>query len=167
MHEGDNTIREPQADRHGAVWAPRVTVAAVIERAGRFLLVRERIDGRCVLNQPAGHLERGETLLEAVRREVREETGARFTPSALIGVYPLELHAIARSYLRFCFTGHIADDGPLEPEDPVILGTEWLAPEALAARRAEHRSPLVARAVGDYLAGRRFPLDILRQPELA
>lgn len=155
------------ADAPGAVWAPRVTVAAVIERDGRFLLVRERVDGRVVLNQPAGHLERGETLIEAVCREVHEETGARFTPTALIGVYPLEVDDLARSYLRFCFTGTVAEAGALTPQDAVVVGIEWLTAAELAARRAEHRSPLVAQVVADHLAGRHYPLALLREPVVA
>jgi len=143
-------------------WRPNVTVAAVIEAGGRFLMVEEVIGGRRVLNQPAGHLEAGETLAAAVCREVAEETCRPFHPEGLTGVYLYEPPAPAPSYLRFGFFGSA---GPVEPgrvRDPEIAADHWLAAAELRARSAELRSPLVLMALEDYLAGRRLPLAALR-----
>lgn len=140
-------------------WRPSATVAAVIERDGRFLLVEERIEGRLVLNQPAGHLDPGESLIEACRREVLEETAHRFAPAALVGIYRWHYAARDVTFLRFCFTGRIEgiEQRALDRE---IVRLHWLTPEELFARRAEHRSPLVQRCVDDFRDGRRFPLDV-------
>jgi 8-oxo-dGTP pyrophosphatase MutT (NUDIX family) len=147
------------------VWKPSVTVAAVIEREGRFLLVEERIDGRLVLNQPAGHLDPGESLVAACRREVLEETAHRFEPAGLVGVYRWHYAAKDVTFLRFCFVGKILsrEDRPLDKE---IVRLHWLTTDELRRRKAEHRSPLVQKCVDDYLAGRRFPLDFF-SPEFA
>jgi 8-oxo-dGTP pyrophosphatase MutT (NUDIX family) len=143
-----------------SVWKPSATVAAVIERDGRFLLVEEPVDGRPVLNQPAGHLDPGESLIAACRREVLEETAHRFEPSALVGIYRWHYAPADVTFLRFCFRGRIegVEDRALDPQ---IAALHWLTREELLARRAEHRSPLVQRCVEDYLAGRRFPLEVL------
>jgi 8-oxo-dGTP pyrophosphatase MutT (NUDIX family) len=137
-----------------------VTVAAVIERDGRFLLVQERIDGRLVLNQPAGHLDPGESLIAACRREVLEETAHRFEPRALVGIYRWYYAAKDVTFLRFCFHGTLgqAEKRPLDKE---IVALHWLTAEELKARKAEHRSPLVQKCVDDFLAGRHFPLEVL------
>ena len=147
------------------IWKPSATVAAVVERDGRFLLVEERIDGRLVLNQPAGHLDPGESLLAACRREVMEETAHRFEPTALVGIYRWHYAAKDVTFLRFCFSGRIEGvcDGPLDKE---IVRLHWLTPAELQARKAEHRSPLVQKCVEDYLGGRRFPLGVL-SPEFS
>jgi len=142
-------------------WRPNVTVAAVVERAGRFLLVEERQDGRVVLNQPAGHLEAGETLPQAVQREVREETGERFRPQALVGVYLYPKPQGGVTYLRFCFAGEVAAEPPAAVNEPCILGSVWLEREELLQRRADWRSPMVLRCIDDYLAGHRHPLELL------
>ena len=142
---------------------PSVTVAAVIERDGNFLLVRERIDGRLVINQPAGHLDRGESLLEACRREVLEETAHRFEPTGLVGIYRWRYEPKDRTFLRFCFRGTVLGEEN-RPLDRQIVGLQWLSARELAARRAEHRSPLVQKCVEDYVAGRRYPLDIFAPP---
>jgi 8-oxo-dGTP pyrophosphatase MutT (NUDIX family) len=141
-------------------WRPSVTVAAVIERGGRFLFVEERIDGRLVLNQPAGHLDPGESLIAACRREVLEETAHPFEPRSLVGVYRWHYAKKDVTFLRFCFAGEVAD--PLERAlDKEIVRLRWLSGAELEARRADHRSPLVAKCVADYLAGRRYPLELL------
>ena len=142
------------------IWRPSVTVAAVIERDGRFLLVEERIDGRIVLNQPAGHLDPGESLLAACRREVLEETAHRFEPSGLVGIYRWHYAAQDVTFLRFCFSGEIkgVEDQALDKE---IVALHWLTEGEVKSRQAEHRSPLVQKCVQDFLAGRRFPLDVL------
>jgi 8-oxo-dGTP pyrophosphatase MutT (NUDIX family) len=143
------------------IWKPSVTVAAVIERDGRFLLVEERIDGRRVLNQPAGHLDSGESLVAACRREVLEETAHRFEPTGLVGVYRWHYAAKDVTFLRFCFRGRAEGFDPSRKLDKEIIALHWLTVDELAARRAEHRSPLVQKCVGDFLAGRHFPLEVL------
>jgi ADP-ribose pyrophosphatase YjhB (NUDIX family) len=141
------------------VWKPSVTVAAVIERDGRFLLVEEMIDGRRVLNQPAGHLDPDESLVEACRREVLEETAHAFEPQSLVGVYRWHYAPKNVTFLRFCFCGPVGA-AQQRPLDKQILAAPWLSAADLKRRSAEHRSPLVQRCVDDYLAGRRFPLDL-------
>lgn len=145
---------------------PEITVAALAEQDGRFLMVEERIKGRAVFNQPAGHVEGGETLLEAVVREAREETAWRFEPRFLLGVYFLE-HAHGRSTLRFAFTGAVCDHDAAQPLDRGILRTHWLTRDELGERQPRLRSPLVLRCVDDYLSGRRFPLDLVASIEHA
>ena len=140
---------------------PDVTVAAVTETAGRFLVVEERINRRLVLNQPAGHVERGETLFAAVVREVREETAWRFEPSALLGVYLWRNPANGRRTLRFAFTGAVADHDAGQKLDRGIVGTHWLSRFDLEQHQARLRSPLVLRCVHDYLAGQRLALEPL------
>ena len=145
---------------------PDVTVAAIVETAGRFLVVEERINRRWVFNQPAGHVERGETLLVAVVREAREETAWRFEPQALLGVYLWHNPTSGREILRFAFTGRVSDHNPAQHLDRGIIATHWLTREELEARQPRLRSPLVLRCVQDYLAGRRSPLDGTAQLEL-
>ena len=144
-----------------AIWRPSVTVAAIIERSGKFLFVEELQDGRRVLNQPAGHLDPGETLIAACAREVMEETAHRFTPTSLVGIYRWYYQPSDVTFLRFAFRGRV--DGVEEGRklDSEIIAAVWLTPAELAARRPEHRSPLVQQCVDDYLAGRSFPLDVL------
>jgi 8-oxo-dGTP pyrophosphatase MutT (NUDIX family) len=142
-------------------WRPSVTVAAVIERGGRFLLVEEIAGGRRVLNQPAGHLDPGESLLAAVAREVYEETAHRFTPTGLVGIYRWHYEAEDVTFLRFAFRGRIGEVQEERALDREIVALHWLAPEEIRARAGMHRSPLVLRCVEDYLAGRHFPLELL------
>jgi 8-oxo-dGTP pyrophosphatase MutT (NUDIX family) len=138
-----------------------VTVAAVVERESRFLLVEEETDEGVRLNQPAGHLESDESLLEAVAREALEETAYQFVPRHLIGVYRWRHPANGVSYVRFAFSGEIVGHEPGRALDQGILRALWLTPEELRAEAPRHRSPLVQRCVQDYLAGRRYPLDLL------
>ena len=145
---------------------PEVTVAALVEQGGRFLVVEERIRGRKVFNQPAGHVEIGETLLEAVAREAREETAWRFTPQHLIGIYLLGGAGGGRSILRFAFTGTADDYDSVQPLDRGIVCTHWLTRAELAERQPRLRSPLVLRCIDDYLAGRRHPLDLVAYLDL-
>ena len=137
---------------------PEITVAAVTETDGRFLVVEERINRRLVINQPAGHVEPGETLLEAVVREVREETAWLFTPSELVGVYVWRHPGTGRTTKRFAFTGTAADHRQGQKLDKGIVATHWLTQSELRRREPQLRSPLVLRCVDDYLAGRRQPL---------
>ena len=140
-------------------WNPEVTVAAIVEQDGRFLMVEERIRGKLVLNQPAGHLEDRETLVEAVVRETREETAWRFHPEALVGVYLWRNPADERTFLRFAFCGTVDDLQPKQPLDIGIVSAVWLSEDQLMAQSARLRSPLVLRCLEDYLLGRRQPLD--------
>jgi len=139
--------------------APEITVAAVTEADGRFLVVEERINQRLVLNQPAGHVELGETLIEAVIREAREETAWHFEPDALIGAYLWRNPSNGRQTLRFAFTGTVSDHQPEQPLDAGIVTTHWLTRAELLERGSRLRSPLVIRCVDDYLGGMRQPLS--------
>ena len=140
-------------------WNPEVTVAAVVLREGRFLVVEERIADKLVLNQPAGHLEAGETLLAAVVREAREETAWRFTPQALVGTYLWRSPQTGRGFLRFAFCGEVDDHRPAQPLDRGIVRATWMSSAELGAQPARLRSPLVMRCIHDFLAGQRMPLD--------
>lgn len=142
-------------------WRPSATVAAVIERDGRFLFVEEIQDGRRVLNQPAGHLDPGETLLQAVAREVLEETAHRFEPTALVGIYRWIYAPEDVTFLRFCFTGRVLGVEEGRRLDKEIVELRWLTLPELRELHAMHRSPLVQQCVEDYVAGRRFPLEVL------
>jgi 8-oxo-dGTP pyrophosphatase MutT (NUDIX family) len=142
-------------------WKPDVTVAAVAERDGKFLFVEERSGGRVVLNQPAGHLEDGETFLEAVVRETLEETAWRFRPLAVVGVYVWRPPHATRTFLRVAFSGELLEHDPGRPLDRGILRTRWLAREQLHEPRLCLRSPLVTQCVDDYLAGARHPLSLI------
>jgi len=143
-----------------------ITVAAIAETDGRFLVVEERINRRLVFNQPAGHVERGETLLAAVVREAREETAWRFEPQALVGIYLWRNPASGREVLRFAFMGRVSDHNATQPLDRGIIGTHWLTRSELEAREERLRSPLVLRCVHDYQAGRRSAFDRIAQLDL-
>jgi 8-oxo-dGTP pyrophosphatase MutT (NUDIX family) len=140
------------------VWRPDVTVAALAEREGRFLIVEERIRGRLVLNQPAGHLEPNETLLQAVARETLEETAWHFKPLALLGAYQWSSPR-GHATLRFAFTGEVDRFEPERTLDPPVIAAHWLTLEELERRRHQLRTPLVLRCIADYLSGRRLPLE--------
>ncbi len=146
-------------------WTPHVTVAAVTERDGRFLFVREQADGDTVINQPAGHLEPGESLLQAVMRETREETAWRFTPRWLVGLYRWRCPQNQQTYLRFAFAGTVDAHDPAQPLDDGILEALWLTPEQLEQYNQSLRSPLVLQCLQDYLDGKRYELALLREIE--
>ena len=141
---------------------PNVTVAAVIERAGRFLLIEEESEGELKLNQPAGHLERGETLVQAAAREALEESAHPFTPEFLVGIYHWPNKPRDITYMRFAFGGAAGEALAGQQLDTGIVRTLWLTRDEVAASQARHRSPYVLACVDDYLAGRRFPLDLVR-----
>ena len=145
-------------------WTPHITVATVVERHGRYLMVYERVEaGREVYNQPAGHVEAGETLIAAAIRETREETAWEVEIQSLIGVYvytPPE--AGTMTYYRFCFAARALHELD-QPLDAGILRTEWLSYADIAAA-TQLRSPMVQRCIDDHRAGRRHPLDLLCDP---
>lgn len=143
-------------------WAPHVTVATVVFRAGQLLFVEEEKDGRRVLNQPAGHLEAGETLLEAAVRETREETGWEVRLTGFIGTYQW-VASDGTPFLRFAFVAEPVRHHPEQPLDEGIVQALWLTPTALQADMARLRSPLVWQTVSDWLSGQRYPLSMLRQ----
>ncbi|MEX1993411.1 MAG: NUDIX hydrolase [Steroidobacteraceae bacterium] len=139
---------------------PEITVAAIAERDGHFLFVQERAARRIVLNQPAGHLEHGETLLEAVARETREETGRAFIPDSITGIY-LWCGPAGRTVLRVAFNGTVGERDEHAQLDRAIIRTVWLRREQVAAREAELRSPLVLRCIDDFRGGVRYPLAVI------
>jgi len=142
-------------------WPLHVTVAAVLEREGRFLLVRETIRGQSVLNQPAGHLEPNESLIAAVVRETLEETAWHIEPTALVGVYRW-MHPRGDTFIRFCFAGRLLQADPDRVLDKGIEEVLWLTPQELQAREAEIRSPMVLQCISDYQSGSRIDLSSLK-----
>ena len=148
-----------------ARWGPSTTVAAVIEHGGRYLLVEEHTPEGLKLNNPAGHLDPGESPQQGVVREALEETARVFVPQALVGIYLSRFVRPATgedvTYLRFAYCGTVGDELPGRALDTGIVRTLWMTPAELRASTARHRSPLLLRCVEDHLAGRRFPLDIV------
>ena len=140
-------------------------MAAVIERGGQFLLVEEEDDGQILFNQPAGHLELGESLVEGCAREALEESAWHFRPRELVGIYrwrkPASASSAGVTYLRFAFCGELGEHEAGRKLDTGIVRAVWLDAEEIRASRERHRSPLVLRCVEDYLAGRRYPLAAL------
>ena len=143
------------------VWKPHVTVAAVIERDGKFLLVEELIDGKTCYNQPAGHLECRESLTDAAVRETLEETGYSFVPKYLVGIYNWRNEAKDVTYLRFAFGGEIVGHDAQRPLDDGIIAARWLALDEIRALSAGHRSPMIMRCIEDWAAGKRYPLELV------
>ncbi len=143
------------------VWKPHVTVAAVIEKDGRFLLVEETTDNGLMFNQPAGHLEPGEDLITAVKREVMEETAWQFEPEALVAVQLWRKAPESPSFVRFCFTGTALNHNPNLELDTEITATHWLSRDEIVARHERLRSPLVVKSVDAYLQGTRYSLNLL------
>lgn len=146
-------------------WHPSVTVAAIIERDGRFLLVQEHTPEGLRLNNPAGHLEPGESLVEACAREALEETTHPFRPAALLGIYMSRFQRPSTgqdiTYLRFAFCGELGPQQAGRHLDEGIVQTLWLTPDEIRSRSAEHRSPLVMRCIEDHLRGQRLALEAL------
>lgn len=143
------------------IWKPNVTVAAVVERDGKFLLVEEETETGLAFNQPAGHLEEGENLLDAVVREALEETAWHFRPTHLVGIYNWKHPSKDVTYLRFAFGGEVLAHEPERQLDAGIVAARWLTLAEVQATQARHRSPLILRCIEDALAGRRYPLDLL------
>jgi len=145
---------------------PEITVAAITENQGRFLVVEERINRRLVFNQPAGHLEHGESLLSAVVREVREETAWRFEAESLVGVYLWRSPESGVTTKRFAFCGSVDDHRASQPLDHGIVGTHWFSRADLMDRERLLRSPLVLLCIEDYLGGKRQSLDSVAHLDL-
>ena len=142
-------------------WKPNVTVAAIAEDAGRFLLVEEDADNHIVFNQPAGHLEKNETLVSAIKREVLEETAREFEPESLVGVYLYPNPHVDIIYLRFCFAGKCTRYHADRSLDDGIIRAVWLSKEEIEANRDRMRSPMVLNCINDYLSGKRYPLELI------
>lgn len=137
-----------------------VTVAAVIEHNNRFLMVEERTSrGEIVFNQPAGHLESDESLIEAVVREVKEETGLLFNPTELVGTYTLNPASNNQYYQRFCFTGTFEQPFELIPEDDDIIAAHWMTIDEILEKVPQHRTGLIVQCLKDYIKGQRYALD--------
>lgn len=147
-------------------WTPHATVATIVEKDGRFLLVEELRNGRKVLNQPAGHLEEHERLTEAARRETLEETGWHVEPQYLLGLYVYRAPPNGVTYHRTCFIAQALREEPDAELDTGILRALWLTREEVVARQDQLRSELVLRCIDDYLAGIRHPLSLIHEPEL-
>lgn len=142
------------------IWKPHATVAAITEKNGKFLIVEENVEGEIVYNQPAGHLDPKETLIDAVIRETREETAWRFHPEALVGIYLWEQPNTDRTFLRFAFCGKCDDHHEDQTLDDGILRALWMSKEELLQSN-RLRSPMVIKNIDDYVAGKRLPLDTL------
>jgi len=144
------------------VWKPHVTVAAIIERDGRFLLVEEHTSSGLKFNQPAGHLEENESLLDAVKREVKEETAWQFEPEYLVSIQLWRKKPNTPSFLRCCFTGQCHSHNPDQQLDEGIVATHWLTHEEILLKKHRLRSPLVSISIDEYLNGQSYPLTLLK-----
>ncbi|MGH8372242.1 MAG: NUDIX hydrolase [Gammaproteobacteria bacterium] len=143
------------------VWKPHVTVAAIAEQEGRFLVVEERVRGQLVINNPAGHLEESENFQDAIRREMLEETGWEFEPDVLTGIYLWKNRRLDTTFMRLAFFGRCTRHHPDRPLDKGIVGPRWLTRAELKSGQHTLRSPMVVRCIDDYLAGCRYPLELL------
>ncbi|CAG0971573.1 ADP-ribose pyrophosphatase [Methylophilaceae bacterium] len=143
------------------IWKPNTTVAAVVEQAGKFLLVEEETAEGIRLNQPAGHVEDGESLLAAVVRETDEETAYDFKPEHLLGVYHWRHPQKHITYLRFAFTGTVANHRAAQKLDDGIIRAVWMSADEIRASTAIHRSPQVLACIEHFLSGQRFPLSVI------
>ncbi len=143
------------------IWKPNVTVAAVVEQDGKFLLVEEQTRGGILFNQPAGHLEPTESIIQGSIRETLEETGYTFIPQWVLGIYRWHSHADNITFLRFAFAGSVSDHDPGRTLDVGIVRAGWFAPDEIRETAYRHRSPLVMKCIEDYLAGKRYSLEIL------
>jgi len=145
------------------MWVPDLTVAAICEQDGRFLLVKEKAKSsqKIVYNQPAGHIEEGESIIESVIRETREETCRHFVPKSLVGLYRLPVEG-GKTYIRYTFFGSISDIDESLTLDPDIISTHWMTYDEIR-NHDSLRSPLVLNCIEDYLAGKQYPLSILRE----
>lgn len=144
-------------------WHPHVTVAAVIERQQKYLLVQEQVEAHTVFNQPAGHWEPGETLIEAAQRETLEETGWEFYPDALVGIYCWKHPHNDETFLRFTLCGECSLERVRDEVDEVILNVDWYSAETiLALPESRLRSTMVTHSLQDYMDGKRYDLSLIR-----
>jgi 8-oxo-dGTP pyrophosphatase MutT (NUDIX family) len=143
------------------IWKPNVTVAAVIEREGKYLLVEEQTGGGLLFNQPAGHLEPGESIIEGAIRETLEETGYTFAPQSVLGIYHWHSEADNITFIRFAFNGSVVDFDPDRALDTGIVRAGWFGVEEIRETTYCHRSPLVMKCIEDHVAGKHYPLEIL------
>ncbi len=148
------------------IWKPHATVAAIVEKDDRFLMVEEDVEGEIVYNQPAGHLDPNENLIDAVIRETREETAWLFKPEALVGIYLWQQPGTERTFLRFAFVGQCSDHQQDQALDEGILRALWMSKDELL-QSGKLRSPMVIKNIDDYVAGKRYPLDVLSTVEYA
>jgi len=144
-------------------WHPHITVAAVIRKQDHYLLVEENVDGKILFNQPAGHWEKDETLLEAVRREVLEETTHVFAPKGIVGIYHWLEPDSGETVLRFCFSGETNGPQPEYNLDPDIIATHWFTRKEIEEKADQLRSPLVLRCIHDAINNPSLPLDAIHQ----
>ncbi|MFU8788619.1 MAG: NUDIX hydrolase [Methylobacter sp.] len=144
------------------VWKPHVTVAAVIEQDQRFLFVEEETTSGLQFNQPAGHLEAGEDLITAVKREVQEETGWQFEPEHIVSIQLWRKNPDSPSFVRVCFSGYCHSHNPTQTLDEGIVATHWLTHDEIQAEHHRLRSPLVLISIDEYLSGQRHPLSLLK-----
>lgn len=146
-------------------WKPHATVAVIVEDdQGRFLLVEEISHGQVVFNQPAGHVEEGERIIDAALRETLEETGWEVEPQHFLGIYTYKAPANGVTYYRFCFSARALKRVTRELDDGIIAA-HWLTPEEIRQHAEKLRSPLVMRCIEDYRNGRRFPLGVIVEPQ--
>ncbi|MDO9103596.1 MAG: NUDIX hydrolase [Methylovulum sp.] len=143
------------------VWKPHVTVAAIVERGQRFLLVEEETPRGLQLNQPAGHFEKNEDLIAAVKRETYEETAWQFEPEHIISIQLWRRNPDYPTFLRVCFAGSCHSHNPGQALDEGIVATHWLTRAEIASQRERLRSPLVLISIDEYLSGQRYPLTLL------
>lgn len=152
-----------QRKEHGAdQFKPNTTVAAVIHSQNKFLLVEEVENGKHVYNQPAGHIEESESIINAVKREITEETGLVLTPDFISGIYYYHRPELQLYYLRFCFVIELPEQLQSKPQDDEIIATHWLSYDEIIARKNQLRSPLVLDCINDYLSGNKIPLSSLK-----
>lgn len=145
------------------VWTPHVTVAAIVEREGRFLMVEEDTDDGVMINQPAGHLEKGESLIDAVVRETQEESAWLFQPAGLVGIYRWPHPTKDITFIRFAFAGDVSQHDPAQKLDDGIIRSLWMTLDELRGCEDRHRSPQVMLCVTDFLNGKLASLDILNE----
>ncbi|ORU89651.1 MAG: NUDIX hydrolase [Cycloclasticus sp. symbiont of Poecilosclerida sp. M] len=144
------------------IWKPNVTVASIVELDSKFLMVEEKSPNGAVLNQPAGHLEPNESIEAAVVRETLEETGYRFTPDAVVGSYLWHNGDNETTYFRTTFSGSVCDQTIETKLDAGIIRALWMTHEEILADKQRLRSPIILESINDYLAGKCYPLDMIK-----
>lgn len=149
------------------IWKPNVTVAAIVEQDGKYLLVEEEPEAGSglFLNQPAGHLDPGESIIQGAIRETLEETAYTLVPEYLLGIYHWHSHRVDTTYIRFAFCGRVTHHDPERVLDAGILRAAWFSLDEIHQRIQRHRSPLVMQCIQDHIAGKRYPLELLTHYE--